>query len=794
MTSPLILTRRQFAALSATLLFVAACSRDEPKAGPPQPASGHPRLLVRESDLDRLRGWATDSNPVYKDGLSVLVDKAKKAMDEGHVPDEDTGSDSYDAYPSEWYAELFAFMSLIAPDRAARDDYGQRARKLLMHVIDAASAGVGADDEPFRDPRFATFDRSRWNGDGFGLTVDWAYPYFSADDKSKIRKVFLRWADEQFTAYPAEAGGGGAADFTKNGPLNDPAMLDNQTHVRWAMNNYYNAHMRNMGLMAMAFDPADDPDDQLRNYLRNATGQWLYMSDHAMRTVSAGGLSPEGTEYSLTALAFHAQFLVAMHTAGLDDAAKYGPQVVMSDNPFWAQSMTANFHTLPPKPVPGLPDANEPGDIYQVAAYGDLQFYEAGDLTNTLAPMAIYARSRDDQATVDAVRWHMINVPLGGAGELLDRVGSTDQLNTAILYFVTLDPKAPEPKDPRSSLPLEHSASGLNRFYSRTSWNDDARIFTYALTWKTIDHQGGDGNEFELFRNGEWLTKQRTGYDTCWYSDYHNTVTIENAPLPADSEERYLDLARRGSQIPNEAGGDPTLIAQSSSDAYFYASGDATNLYNSPSDERTEVSHASRSVLWLKPDHVVVYDRAATSTDGRFKRFWLQSAAPFEVTGTRAVAHTPGGQQLISSTLLPDGATIVASDDEPDAGDPAKGEPMKYRVMVEAAGAPKSARFLHVVQGADGGSTPDAVTLVRSTAGTGYEGAALAGTAVVFPVDLGKEVSNVTLSVPQGVSRVIVTGLAKDSGYSVDKKGDAVTVSSGGDDKSDGGGVLSVDL
>jgi hypothetical protein len=113
---------------------------------------------------------------------------------------------------------------------------------------------------------------------------------------------------------------------------------------------------------------------------------------------------------------------------------------------------------------------------------------------------------------------------------------------------------------------------------------------------------------------------------------------------------------------------------------------------------------------------------------------------------------------------------------------------------VEATGAPKSARFLHVVQGADGGSTPDAVTLVRSTAGTGYEGAALAGTAVVFPVDLGKEVSNVTLSVPQGVSRVIVTGLAKDSGYSVDKKGDAVTVSSGGDDKSDGGGVLSVDL
>jgi hypothetical protein len=51
---------------------------------------------------------------------------------------------------------------------------------------------------------------------------------------------------------------------------------------------------------------------------------------------------------------------------------------------------------------------------------------------------------------------------------------------------------------------------------------------------------------------------------------------LENAPLPPDSEDRYLDLARRGSQVPNVAGGDPTLLAQSSGDDYFYATGDAT--------------------------------------------------------------------------------------------------------------------------------------------------------------------------------------------------------------------------
>ncbi|MDT5137803.1 MAG: hypothetical protein QOD58_2065 [Mycobacterium sp.] len=784
----MLLNRRQLGLGSVLVLLTACSSRPDHRA--PRPVKGHPRLLVTESDLDRLRQWASDANPVYKDGLSVLVAKAKKGMDDGHVPAEDAGSDAYETYPTEWYAELFAFMSLIERDRSARDEYGRRARKLLMHIIDKASAGVGADDQPFRGPRFATFDRSRWNGEAFGLAVDWAYAYFSPDDKRRIRDVFLRWSAEQFAAYPSEQGGGGAADFRKDGPFNDPALLNNQTQVRWSMNNYYNAHMRNMGLMAMALDAGDDPDDKLHNYLRNASSQWLYMTDHAMRTVSAGGLSPEGTEYSMTALAFHAQFLVAMHTAGLDDAAKWGPQIVMAANPFWADSMFANFHTLPPKPTPAPPGADESGDIYQVAAYGDLQVYAAPDLTNTLAPMAIYARSRGDQATVDACRWHMINVPAGGAGSLLDRVGSTDQFNTAILYFLTLDPDAPQPKDPRSSLPLEHKVSGLNRFFSRTSWSDDARMFTYALTWKTIDHQGGDGNEFEFFRKGEWLTKQRTGYDTTWYSDYHNTLTIENAPLPPDSEERYLDLARRGAQVPLVAKSDPVLIAQSSTETYFYACGDSTNLYNEPDRDRTEVAHASRSLVWLKPDHVVVYDRAETHTDGRFKRFWLQSAAPFEVTGTQAGVKTPAAQRLYSTTLLPEGATIRAGDDEPDVGRPSAGEPMQHRLMVEASGAPRSVRFLHVLQGADDSALRDAPALIRSTVGRPYEGAVVGTTEVVFPVTLGRDPASVTVPVPPGVSRLLVTGLDTKAGYRVERRGGDMTVTPGGDRNTDGGGVL----
>ena len=795
----MMLRRRQFVVVSGLGLLAAAsgagCSSDfVGKAPTPQPVNGHPRLLIRESDVERLRSWARDSNPLYRNGLVVLAEKAKKRMDDGTVPGGDAGIEAYESYPTEWYAELFAFMSLISPDAGARDDYGRRAREMLMFVVNKALPGVGSESEPFRMPRFMTHDRSRWFGEAYGLTVDWAYPYLSADDKSRIRTVFLRWSEEQFTAYPAQSQGGGAMDFTKDGPRNDPAMFADQVHVRWAMNNYYIGHMRNLGFMAMALDPADDPGEQLRGYLRNATGQWLYVTDHAMRTVAAGGLSPEGTEYAPTALAYCAQFLTAMKTAGRDDPAEFGPQVVLADSPFYKQYLPAMLSTLSPRTTEAPPDSSFPGQMFSPASFGDLETYTAPDLTDTLGPLAVSYRAQGDKNAAEAIQWHVTNVPSGGKEGLLGRVNDTDQFFTAILYFMTVDPDVSEPKDPRPGSPLEHRAAGLNRFNSRTSWSDDARLFTYALTWKTIDHQGGDGNEFEFYRNGEWLTKQRTGYDLTWYSDYHNTVTIQNAPMVEGSEQVYVDLANRGSQVAYEPTGDPVLVAQSSGDGFFFATGDATPLYNSA--DRTEVKHASRSVMWLKPDHIVVYDRAETSTDGRFKRFWLQAPAPFEVSGTHAVMRSPGGQQLISTTLLPDGAEIAGSPAEPDVGAVAKGEPMNHRLMVEAAGAPRATRFLHVVQGADGGAAPDVATLVRSTAGTEYEGAAVGAVAVVFPVAVGRAIEATTVTVPAGVNRVHVTGLTADGSYDVEtrpgQRGTELALSTGGNEKADGGGVLTV--
>jgi hypothetical protein len=433
---------------SACAVSLAACAGHLADTSPsaPAPVAGHPRLLIRERDVARLRSWASPRNPMYARGLARLARSAKADMDAGHVPGGDTGSAAYDQHTTEAYAELFAFMSLIERRPSVRADYGRRARALLMAVMQVAGRGRGGDDEPFRDPEFATGDRSRWTGEAFALTVDWAYPYFSAGDKRLIRRVFLRWSAEQFDAYPLDQIEG--AKPRPAGAAHAPALIADRRGVRASLNNYYLAHARNLGLMAMALDARDDPGKRFRRYLASVTGQWLFVIDRALRTDARGGLSPEGFEYGPEALGRVAQLLYALRTAGRDGR---GPR--LADNPFWSDSIGAFLSSLPTRPTRLEGDYAYLGDVFQPAWFGDAQDYWAGDPITLFGPIALDAAARGDRKTVDAVRWLETNVPPGGRAALYDRVGHTDQFFAAILYFLVFAPGAPAPADPRPALP-----------------------------------------------------------------------------------------------------------------------------------------------------------------------------------------------------------------------------------------------------------------------------------------------------------------------------------------------------
>lgn len=764
--------------------------------GPTEPpaVSGHPRLWVRAQDLPRLRGWAAAPGGVYGLGLRQVAERAKGEMDRKEEPFNDPDcADATGSYACEAYAELFAFMSLVSPSEAERTSYAERARTVLMRLVSEAAKGVDPklkdEKRPIRSAGFSTDDRSRWHGEAFALTVDWIYPYLSASDKAAVRKTFLRWCEENVNSSTTDH------DHPEpKGMVNNPALLRDRKALRFAGNNYFSAHMRNIGLMAMALDPKDDPGDELRAYLKNATGAWLYMVDHLMKGDAKGGMGPEGYEYGPQTFAYVMQLLWAMQTAGEERPSVWGAQATLGKDAFWDDALTAQLHLISPRPV----EHSYLGPVYQAVWFGDGQRYWSPDFVDLFGPIGVYGANAGGALTrrADLARYIQTHYPPGGEGAWAERLRKEDTLRRSILYFMLFDPDAKKGSDPRAGVPLSFFAPGIGHYLARTAWSPDATWFSWNLGWISIDHQHADGNNFGFYRKGEWLTKRRVGYgDEIAATDSHNGVAIENAKPEHSGEGDYRrPLWKRGSQwINGGSDGDGKILARSEADRYFQAIGDATGLYNSSHENAQDVAHASRSMIWLKPDHMVIYDRAVTKTDRRFKRFWLQTPNVAQVQGNVATMASPKGQRLFVTKLLPEAGVLSSAPAEALKEEVAELEPMKARIKTEAPAQPRDVRFLHVLQGADG-ATPDPVTLVQSRAGAAYDGAVVKGTAVLVPRDLGAPPSEIVYVVPAGTTSHLVTGLAPGGSYDVKTQaeggGVTVTVKVGGAKKADAGGAL----
>ena len=717
--------------------------------------SGHPRLWVRAADLPRLRSWASGKNPLW-DALRGAAEEARGEMDAHKVPaGKDCMNDS-GTEGCEEYAEIFAFMSLVSPSDKERHDYATRAAKLLMMMMNRIAKGPSDSDELRRD-KFPLDDRSRWNGEAFALTVDWIYPYLSADEKKTIHKVFLRWADVITHA-----------DVTDHnhpepiGVVDDPKLVADRGVVRWAGNNYYTAHARNLALMALAFDAADDPHGELRSYVKRATGAWLYVIDAYLRGDGRGGLPADGIEYGPQSLAYVAQALWALHTAGADDAGRFGKQARMDDNPYWRQLLVAWPLLMSARTVehPWL------GPVYQPLWWGEGQHYFAPESVDLFAPIAILSRDTGDANSAEAARWMALHLGPGEAGGLTNRARNPEVWRRAILYFLLMDPKAPPPKDPRAA--TSWVAPGLGKILARTDWSKNAALFDFSIGWISVDHQHADGNAFQWYRRGEWLVKERTGYgDHIVATDAHDAVCIQNSePVHAkDNPDDYRALYwKRGSQYTNGVtDGDGKLLAHSETKNYLYALGDATALYNSDHEEIHDVAQASRAIVWLGGDWVVVYDRAATKVDGRFKRFFLQLTAQAKVSGRRATVKTPGGQYLYVTSLLPaDGKLTAEPAEKYENNEPAEFDPIAARLRVESWA--RDVRFLTVLQASDK-DKPETPPLID--AGPAFAATMARDVVVVFPRELGAEPAELSLAPPPGARTLMVTGLVPNGEYAV---------------------------
>ncbi|QYM78147.1 putative Ig domain-containing protein [Horticoccus luteus] len=827
---------------------------------PPLPAvvAGHPRLWLNQSDLPRLRSWATPSNTLYQQGLRSMLSLALHAYDlcfpnaqlASPYPDSGdiNGYSGANITPSDMISEqhalTLAFFGLVDPDPAARLVYAQKARALFMYVINEAAKGhlKGA---PFRDPIFSIYNRGNSSGECWPLLADWLQGVTDANgqpvailtpqDKATIRSVFLLWADDCLNAYTT--GGDHPAPI---GVTNNVALLPGGNAMRIAANNYYLNHARLITMMPLALDAADDPavdsavpasvrGNTLRSYLLNATGAWLYqqfamfgdpadvraayqLPASASVGLASGGTAVEGGLYGHSIGYIQGQ-LLALQTAGATDPAVFGPQISLLNSPVWDRYVHGLFATMVPQQQVN-PVQSYLGPIYEIASIGDLiRLWVTPDVMTTYSLLALTEQKQGRTDHLAAARWIALNAVEGGSAGLLNRIQRPYNTIESILYFMLFDPTDPtalHPADPRLAYGANFYDPGMGRLLARTDWSPNATLFDFRSGWLSINHQNCDGGQIEFYRHGEWLTKELSNYDnygngqsTIW----HNTLALQNWSSSATPFMQWFEQPywNNGSQWNNhQSAGDPVTLA-SSGPGYAAAQTDLTNLYNHPSSNPagnfTDIQHASRSVVWLQPDCIVIYDRATSLHAGLFKRFNLSlTAAPFiDQAQRQASVITPHGQHLFVQTLLPANATLTYVPEGGTLTNIAQLEPCNGRLVVEDTTRPTDVRFLHVLQGADAAVTsPTAASMVQSTAGTACTGAIVGASVVMFPVNLGGANVGTSYSVPATVTKHYVTGLVPGGSYSVVADSDGVTaqvaLTPGGPLTADSAGVLCFDL
>lgn len=254
-------------------------------------------------------------------------------------------------------------------------------------------------------------------------------------------------------------------------------------------------------------------------------------------------------------------------------------------------------------------------------------------------------------------------------------------------------------------------------------------------------------------------------------------------------------ISERGSQWLYSANNPPQPL-YSTTDNYVYVQGDSTALYNTDYEGLNGVNHVSRSLLWLKPNIVIVYDLATTASDDCEKRFWLNFAENAVVQGNQAVMTTPKAQKLLITSLLPTNAalTVAPLQDEISSA-PAHNETMRYRLNIDG-GSGADVRFLTVLQAQPSGSV-DAGAVSFNCEG-GYEGVQLLslGVGVVFARDLDQPFTSINCELPTTITDFYVAGLQPGSTYDIIMPGDTsnkgITITAGTAYTADQAGLLDV--
>jgi hypothetical protein len=395
-----------------------------------------------------------------------------------------------------------------------------------------------------------------------------------------------------------------------------------------------------------------------------------------------------------------------------------------------------------------------------------------------------------------ALQWLVTNAAFGMAngktGGCAGYCGINNELSNdygsgvALDLFIALpgDPTTNAPADPRPSLPTDWYNASNQHIVTRTGgWTTGANtIFSYYCTNTQIDHEHQYCGGFEVYSQGEYITKGRMEFNN--YNDEYsiarnkNSVALIQYPgqkwCTADPWCAFNQAATEGGQFWHGEQAGLVLLRHSEMPGYVGAVADDGNAYNGGwggYGKLNGVTSASRSLVYLRASNeVIYYDRGETGSNAWNKANYLIATGQPGFSGNSASWLTRSKKQKVYwSVLEPSGKVPQLDTTYTDAD--AKNDWEIYGRMKVDAGDVRSARFLSVLQWGPATFAGVPPSKVVSSSGRSFEGALVGSSLVMFMRDrTAQGFTNMTYPA-SGATMQYICDLAPNMSYTISGTG-----------------------
>jgi hypothetical protein len=730
----------------------------------------HPRLILDSATLDALHARSAANTPQWQrlkhycdSFIGGNVNKPLPDNSANDYPDAPNIGQGYegDGYWAPLWSEALCYQAVRFSDPVNAAKYGAKAADMAVKMSLPTNM---QGESPCTDDGYVM----RFFGVGMGILYDWVYDVLTPTQRTQIYTTANAWQASWETP-------GGCSAFAYENPVG----------------NYFAGffHAKTVMTLATAGDntsaPSEWTDWQTTQYQTTPSnpphlGVQPYYAAHM-----AGGGWPEGF-------------------------GNYGPLATLNMSlPAWEVKTATG------------------ADLVNAAAAYTFPV-DAGDyLMHFTWPTRAYIDDRDtnhSNGDIDAPPPSSANVGMFMQALGVQRYWNSAHANALQEYtneviaargddadaweeFLFYDPNGPTA--PLTSLPLSYFASGPNAVAARSDWTTSAVWMSFRagayVDGPGAGEQGFDEGSLALVRGGTPLLVNGTGWavhepggnvdENNVYNDEYGGFNAAN--IYSGNRTIYnifyvrkmsgASLVDSYGQTSNTAEDEARSHVAAFEDGQAYVYALATNLedmYRKDHNGNPQVAAWSREVVYLRPNHFMVYDRttAGNATGGNTASDqFLSFHFPANPTATAA----PSGEKRYDityassfagavTTILPANATTQVIGMYP-ASDPVK----VWQVQIRPPNTQANQTWLTVFDLSTTSSAVAAATALNVTSGAAL-GSLLAGTAGNTAVLFNTGAASTTISgsiaytVPKAQTLHVVTELPPGAGYSA-----AATVSGG---------------